>query len=107
MRGNAITIDTETSAGSHHDEPVVLKFTEPTLHGSFRPSAKIGGSIAIGPVNLSVIQVVYSEIAAQNDVETSRTERRCPPGWVGMRRADDGDERGKFALVFLRAHAKI
>src|SRR6516164_163279 len=74
MWGDTIAIDAKASAGRHRDEAVVVKFTEPALHRSCRFRAEIGGGVAVGSENPSIVQAVYPQIASQNDVQRSRAE---------------------------------
>ena len=74
MWGDTIAIDAKASASRHRDEAVVVKFTEPALHRSCRFRAEIGGGVAVGSENPSIVQAVYPQIASQNDVQRSRAE---------------------------------
>src|SRR5262249_12943419 len=75
MSGDALTIDTKAGTLGFHDEAVIFKLAEPDCNRACGLGAKIGGGIAMGAENLSIVQVVYPQEASQHDVQTSRAER--------------------------------
>ena len=79
MSGDAIAIDAEAGTGGLDDEAVVLEFTEPTLNRSGGICAEIGGGVAVGSENPSIVEAVYPQIASQNHVQRSRAERQLLP----------------------------
>src|SRR5262245_42885253 len=101
MRGDAITVDAEVGARCLDDETVVLKFAEPALNRSHGFGAEIGGGIAVGSKNLSIVEAVYPQIASQNHVQRSRAERQLLPRRRCQGRADQRHERRQVALLSL------
>src|SRR5262249_14481304 len=104
MWGDTIAIDAKAAAGHHRDEAVVLKLTEPALNRSGGLGAEIGGGVAVGSENLSIVQAVYPQIASQNDVQISRAVRQFLPRRRCQGRADQRHERRELALVLAPAH---
>jgi hypothetical protein len=72
VRRDPFAVNAQARAGRHGDEAVVLQFTEPPLHRSCRFRAEIGGSLAVGSEDLSVVQIVYPQVASQSDVQAPR-----------------------------------
>src|SRR5262249_16903485 len=104
MWGDTIAIDAKAAAGHHRDEAVGLKLTDPALNRSGGVGAEIGGGVAVGSENLSIVQAVYPQVATQNDVQRPRAVRQLLPRRRCQGRADQRHERRELALVLAPTH---
>src|SRR5262245_34049664 len=105
---DALAVNAQAWAGRHDDEAVVRQLTVPPLHRSCRFRPEIIRRVAIGSKNFSVVQILISQVASENDVQAARAERQLLPGWRRQGRADQRHERRQMALpTALLAHCAL
>jgi hypothetical protein len=104
VRRDALAVNAQAWAGRHDDEAVVRQLTVPSLHRSYRLRPEIIRRVAIGSKNFSVIQIVMSQVASENDVQAARAERQLFPGWRRQGCADQRHEWGQSSFPSVLAH---